>query len=125
MGMQNLMRFPESYLRNRVQTTRELIHSERVLPFCRAGGAPLRGAETNLSHRARVCCCKTVRSVQAHLHDFLAALGGNLRVAPASWSEARLKLKHTAFIELNQRAILEVAYGGKMISRCAGGGASA
>ena len=31
----------------------------------------------------------------------------------SSWCEARLKLKHTAFIELNERAILEVAYGGK------------
>ncbi len=69
---------------------------------------------------------KTVRSVQAHLHDFLAALGGNLQVAPASWCEARLKLKHTAFVELNERAILDVAYGGKDdFAKCAGGGASA
>jgi hypothetical protein len=57
---------------------------------------------------------KTVRSVQLHLHDFFAALGGEVPSAAASsWCEARLKLKHTAFIELNERAVLEVAYGGQ------------
>jgi hypothetical protein len=57
---------------------------------------------------------KTVRSIQAHLHDFFAALSPGLASACASsWCEARLKLKHGAFIELNQRAILDVVYGGK------------
>jgi hypothetical protein len=56
---------------------------------------------------------KTVRSIQLHLHDFFAALGSQSPSGSASsWCEARLKLKHTAFIQLNERAILEVAYGG-------------
>jgi hypothetical protein len=55
---------------------------------------------------------KTVRSIQLHLHDFFGELGQNSAVA-SSWCEARLKLKHTAFLELNRRAILEVAYGGQ------------
>ena len=55
---------------------------------------------------------KTVRSIQLHLHDFFGELGQNSAVA-SFWCEARLKLKHTAFIELNRRAILEVAYGGR------------
>jgi hypothetical protein len=57
---------------------------------------------------------KTVRSIQLHLHDFFAALdlAGDSACA-SSWCEARRKLKHTAFIELNERAILEVAYGGQ------------
>src|SRR5271169_1484159 len=44
---------------------------------------------------------KTVRSIQCHLHDFFHALGvvGD-SAAASSWSEARLKLKHSAFIEL-------------------------
>ncbi|MGD0412157.1 MAG: hypothetical protein ABSC18_10685 [Verrucomicrobiota bacterium] len=57
---------------------------------------------------------KTVRSIQPHLHAFFAAptLAGQSASA-SSWCEARLKLKHTAFIELNERAILDVVCGGK------------
>jgi hypothetical protein len=55
---------------------------------------------------------KTVRSIQLHLQDFFAALPEACQSASvSSWSEARLKLTHTAFIELNERAILDVAYG--------------
>ncbi len=57
---------------------------------------------------------KTVRSVQLHLH--FAGTGGAGREpagGPRLWCEARLKLKHTAFVELNERAILDVAYGGQ------------
>jgi hypothetical protein len=57
---------------------------------------------------------KTVRSIQLHLHDFFAAVSvAGQSASASSWCEARLKLKHTAFIELNERAILEVAYGGQ------------
>jgi len=51
---------------------------------------------------------KTVRSIQLHLHDFFDTLGRwSQSVTPSAWSQARLKLRHTAFIELNRRAILE------------------
>jgi hypothetical protein len=54
---------------------------------------------------------KTVRSVQLHLHEFFDRLGEKWQPVTASaWSQARLKLCHTAFIELNQRAILEPVY---------------
>ena len=54
---------------------------------------------------------KTVRSVQLHLHEFFDRLGQSWQPVTASaWSQARLKLRHTAFIELNQRAILEPVY---------------
>jgi hypothetical protein len=54
---------------------------------------------------------KTVRSVQLHVHEFFARLGENRAPITASaWSQARLKLRHTAFVELNQRAILEPVY---------------
>ncbi len=54
---------------------------------------------------------KTVRSIQLHLHEFFERLGENLAPVTASaWSQARLKLRHTAFVELNQRAILEPIY---------------
>jgi hypothetical protein len=54
---------------------------------------------------------KSVRSLQNHLHGFFTALGQlGQSVTPSAWSQARLKLRHTAFIELNQRAVLEVIY---------------
>jgi hypothetical protein len=54
---------------------------------------------------------KTVRSIQLHLHDFLRELGEQIGSLSASaWTQARAKLKHTAFIELNERAILEQVY---------------
>lgn len=57
---------------------------------------------------------KTVRSIQLHLHDFFAALTPEAPTVGASaWCEARLKLRHTAFMELNQRAILDVVYRGQ------------
>jgi hypothetical protein len=55
---------------------------------------------------------KTVRSVQLHLHEFFDRLGEEWQPVTASaWSQARLKLCHTAFIELNHRAILKPVYG--------------
>lgn len=54
---------------------------------------------------------KSVRSLQNHLHGFFTALGqSDQTVTPSAWCQARLKLRHTAFIELNQRAVLEVIY---------------
>jgi len=54
---------------------------------------------------------KTLRSVQLHLNEFFDRLGEHLPPVTASaWSQARLKLCHTAFIELNHRAILDPVY---------------
>lgn len=55
---------------------------------------------------------KTVRSVQLHLNEFFDRLGRKLEPVTASaWCQARLKLRHTALIELNQRTVVEVVYG--------------
>jgi len=54
---------------------------------------------------------KTVRSVQLHLHEFFERLGEAWSpVSASAWCQARLKLSHTAFIELNHRAIVESVY---------------
>ena len=57
---------------------------------------------------------KTLKSLQLHLHEFFFALSGAARhaVTPGAWMQARAKLRHTAFIELNQVAVLDVFYGG-------------
>jgi hypothetical protein len=57
---------------------------------------------------------KSIRSIQLHLHDFfqhLADDGPVLSVSASAWTQARSKLSHTAFIELNQHAVLLQAYG--------------
>jgi hypothetical protein len=52
---------------------------------------------------------KTVKSIQRHLHEFFNELGGGEMfesVTPGAWTHARAKLKHTAFIELNDQIVL-------------------
>lgn len=54
---------------------------------------------------------KTVRSVQLHLHSFFESLGQAApELTPSAWSQARLKLRHTAFVALNDEAIVKVVY---------------
>jgi hypothetical protein len=57
---------------------------------------------------------KTVKSLQRHLHEFLDELaGGDLfePVTAGAYTHARAKLKHTAFIELNQACVVPAIYG--------------
>ena len=54
---------------------------------------------------------KTVKSGQRHPHEFLAQVAPeNVGVTPGGWTQARAKLKHTAFCELNQSCVLPAAY---------------
>lgn len=54
---------------------------------------------------------KTLRSVQLHLHSFFEALGQSCPgLTPSAWSQARLKLRASAFVALNAEAILKVIY---------------
>ena len=54
---------------------------------------------------------KTVRSIQLHVHSFFEALGQpGLGLTSSAWSQARVKLRHTAFIALNEQAVLKVVY---------------
>jgi hypothetical protein len=57
---------------------------------------------------------KTVKSIQRHLHEFLNELAGDGVFEPVTagaWTHARAKLKHTAFIELNEATVLPSVYG--------------
>lgn len=55
---------------------------------------------------------KTAKSIQRHLNEFLDALAGEATepVTAGAWTHARAKLKHTAFIELNNANILPAVY---------------
>ena len=54
---------------------------------------------------------KTVRSIQSHIHSFFDALGQpSPGLTPSAWSQARLKLSYTAFVALNEEAVIKVVY---------------
>jgi len=56
---------------------------------------------------------KTLKSIQLHLHEFFERLAGGAvfaSVTAGAWTQARAKLSHTAFIELNQVAALDTFY---------------
>jgi len=56
---------------------------------------------------------KTTKSVQRHLHSFFWQLGAQWKevsVTAGAWTQARAKLRHTAFIELNQEILLPCFY---------------
>ena len=57
---------------------------------------------------------KTAKSIQRHLHEFLAGLekwAGPRTVTAGAWTQARAKFRHTAFIELNEQCVLPSVYG--------------
>ena len=54
---------------------------------------------------------KTVKAVQSHWQEFLAQVASeSALVTPGGWTQARAKLKHTAFCELNRDCVLPAAY---------------
>ena len=57
---------------------------------------------------------KTAKSIQRHLHEFLNRLAGDELFEPVSAgavTHARAKLKHTAFVELNNEVVVPAIYG--------------
>lgn len=114
MGMQNIASSNRT-AHSGVELTRQLMHEPAFRDRHRVNNKCFtRRRKLSFANVIVMLLQKTVRSIQCHLHDFFDALGGAGDSAGASsWSEARLKLKHTAFIELNQRAVLDLAYGGQ------------
>jgi hypothetical protein len=57
---------------------------------------------------------KTAKSIQRHLHEFLNCLSADEifeQVSAGAVTHARAKLKHTAFIELNNEVVVPAIYG--------------
>jgi hypothetical protein len=57
---------------------------------------------------------KSLKSLQAHLHEFLAQLAagaGTPRLSGGALTHARAKLRASAFVELNAAAVLATVYG--------------
>lgn len=55
---------------------------------------------------------KTTRSLQRHLHSFFEKLlpRGKVSVSPSAYTQARAKLSHTAFLELNRDILVPAFY---------------
>lgn len=112
MGMSNIPSLDRTS-QSSVEITRQTIEERSFCERHRAHNKCfVRRRKLTFTNTIVLLLQKTVRSIQLHLHDFFDDLGRSSAVA-SSWCEARLKLKHTAFIELNERAIVEVAYGGQ------------
>lgn len=64
---------------------------------------------------------KTTRSIQRHTHSFLRQLWperGGMSVTAGGWTQARAKLRHTVFIELNQQIVLPEFYSPSHAEHC-------
>ena len=94
-----------------VATTRQLIdcrsfhHQHRFNDRCF-----VRKRHLTFNHVMLFILQKTIRSLQLHLNDFAEQLGVERWVSKGAWTQGRAKLRHTAFIELNQRAVVKVVY---------------
>jgi len=95
-----------------ISTTRQLITADEFCHQHRAHDkAYTRKRHFTFMNSIVFLLQKTVRSVQLHIQSFFAALGEvNGGPTSSAWSQARLKLRHTAFIELNERAVVQVVY---------------
>ena len=97
-----------------VATTRQWIDSDSFQNQHRLNEQCfVRRRHLSFSHVLLFILQKTIRSLQLHLNDFAQQLGVEHWVSKGAWSQARAKLRHTAFIELNQRAVVDVVYGGQ------------
>jgi len=61
---------------------------------------------------------KTTRSIQRHLHEVFDRLWAGVSVTGGAWTQARAKLRHTAFIELNQAVVLPSCYAAEASAHC-------
>jgi Transposase DDE domain len=103
---------PSFWLHQSLQRTRQRIAASSFCQQHRAHErAFLRQRHFTFVNSILFLLQKTVRSIQLHVHAFWEALG---QAAPgltaSAWSQARLKLRHSAFIALNEEAILQVVY---------------
>jgi hypothetical protein len=103
---------PTTWLNESLQQTRQLIASESFCHQYRAHErAFLRQRYFTFMTSVLFLLQKTVRSVQLHLHSFFESLGQVAPgLTPSAWSQARLKLRYTALVALNEEAIVKVVY---------------
>src|SRR5215475_14123950 len=113
MGMRTIIESIPAYLITLVESLRAQLYDEQFIARHRVRPEDFtRQRQLTFPVVMLFVLQKTVKSIQRHLHEFLDELvGGQLfePVTAGAWTHARAKLKHTAFIELNQQVVLPAA----------------
>src|SRR5215469_1952345 len=95
-----------------VATTREVIDSEKFQQQHRLHERCfVRKRRLSFSCVLIFILQRSIRSLRLHLNDFAKQLGVERWVSKGAWTQARAKLRHSAFIELNERAVVQIVYG--------------
>src|SRR6266516_1618805 len=112
MGMRTILDSIPAYLTTLVETLRCKLHDAQFIARHRVRPEDFtRQRQLTFPIVMLFVLQKTVKSIQRHLHEFLDELAmGQLfePVTAGAWTHARAKLKHTAFIELNQQVVLPI-----------------
>src|SRR5438874_2856237 len=110
MGMRIILHSIPAYLTTLVEELRAKLHDAEFIAQHRLRSqAFTRQRQLTFPIVMLFILQKTVKSIQRHLHEFLDEVSeGQLFEPPTAgaWSHARAKLKHTAFIALNQQVVL-------------------
>lgn len=113
MGMQ-LLHGPNEAVVEIIEGIREALHHPRFVQRHRKWPqAFTRQRCLNFEDLMLLLLQKTLKAVQLHLHEYFARLARTVPWRPVStsaWTQARTKLSHGAFIELNQAVVLQRAY---------------
>jgi hypothetical protein len=112
MGMRTILESIPAYLTTLVELLRNRLHDAQFIARHRVRPEDFtRERQLTFPIVMLFVLQKTVKSIQRHLHEFLDELAmGQLfePVTAGAWTHARAKLKHTAFIELNQQVVLPI-----------------
>lgn len=114
MGMRRLSAPIPPHLIHLVQALRQRLHAPDFLARHRARPVDFtRRRQLTFPVVLLLVLQKTVKSVQRHLNEFLLQIGlDHVGATPGAWTQARAKLKHTAFCDLNQNCVLPAVYQG-------------
>jgi hypothetical protein len=110
MGMRTILETIPVHLTTLVETLRHKLHDCQFIGRHRVRAEDFtRQRQLTFPVVMLFVLQKTVKSIQRHLHEFLDELSAGQLFEPVTagaWTHARAKLKHTAFIELNQQVVL-------------------
>src|SRR5258708_20995082 len=110
MGSQPILESIPAYLTTLVELLRNRLHDAQFIARHRVRPEDFtRRRQLTFPVIMLFVLQKTVKSIQRHLHEFLAELAGDDLFEPVSAgavTHARAKLKPSAFVQLNQQVLL-------------------
>lgn len=114
MGMRIIPRDIPNYLVTFIETLRGKLHDVQFIASHRVRPQDFtRERQLTFPIVMLFVLQKTVKSIQRHLHEFLDELSAGQLFEPVTagaWTHARSKLKHTAFIALNEEVVLPTVH---------------